>query len=107
MSDMGFILIGDEMIDIRGLHDIVSKRQLDALGYMLRYLEVHNTDRKIDIDARIEELYDKIANEGLDTVFSAFFTTTERFLDMPRKLELKALINRMRHIHYRGESAYE
>ena len=107
VSDMGFILIGDEMIDIRGLHDIVSKRQLDALGYMLRYLEVHNTDRKIDIDARIEELYDKIANEGLDTVFSAFFTTTERFLDMPRKLELKALINRMRHIHYRGESAYE
>ena len=107
VSDMGFIFIGDEEIDIRGLHDIVSKRQLDALGYMLRYLEVHNTDRKIDIDARIEELYDKIANEGLDTVFSAFFTTTERFLDMPRKLELKALINRMRHIHYRGESAYE
>ena len=107
VSDMGFIFIGDEMIDIRGLHDIISKRQLDALGYMLRYLEVHNTDRKIDIDARIDELYDKIADEGLDTVFSSFFTTTERFLDMPRKLELKALINRMRHINYREESAYE
>ena len=104
---MGFIFIGDEKIDIRGLHDIVSKRQLDALGYMLRYLEVHNTDCKVDLDARINELYDAVASEGLDTVFSSFFTTTERFLDLPRKYELKALINRMRQINYRGESVYE
>lgn len=95
------------MIDIRGLHDIVSKRQLDALGYMIRYLEVHNTDRKIDINIRIDELYDKIAHEGLDMVFSNIFTTTERFLDLPRKLELKALINRMRYINCTGEDAYE
>jgi len=107
VSDMGFIFIGDEKIDIRGLHDIVSKRQLDALGYMLRYLEVHNTDCKVDLDARINELYDAVASEGLDTVFSSFFTTTERFLDLPRKYELKALINRMRQINYRGESVYE
>ncbi len=33
-------MIRDEMIDIRGLHDIV-----DALGYMLRYLEPHNKDQ--------------------------------------------------------------
>ena len=107
VSNMGFIIIGDEMIDIRGLHDIVSKRQLDALGYMIRYLEVHNTDRKIDINIRIDELYDKIAHEGLDMVFSNIFTTTERFLDLPRKLELKALINRMRYINCTGEDAYE
>lgn len=96
VTDMGFIMIGDEIIDIRGLHDIVSKRQLDALGYMLRYLETQNKDRKIDLDARIDELYDEIAKEGLDIVFSNFFTTTERFLDLPRKCELKAIVNRMR-----------
>lgn len=107
VSDMGFIIIGDEMIDIRGLHDIVSKRQLDALGYMLRYLEAHNKDRKIDIDARIDELYGEIEKEGLDTVFSNFFTTTERFLDLPRKFELKAVINRMRHVDYLGENLHE
>ena len=102
VSDMGFIFIGDEKIDIRGLHDIVSKRQLDALGYMLRYLEVHNTDCKVDLDARIDELYDTIASEGLDTVFSSFFTTTERFLDLPRKYELKSVINRMREITFKA-----
>ncbi len=100
VSDMGFIIIGDEMIDIRGLHDIVSKRQLDALGYMLRYLETRNNDSIINLNARIDELYEQIEREGLDTVFSGFFTTTERFLDLPRKHELKAVINRMRRIKY-------
>lgn len=106
VSDMGFIIIGDEFIDIRGLHDIVSKRQLDALGYMLRYLETRNTDRKIDLETKIEALYDVIEKEGLDTVFSSFFTTTERFLDLPRKQELKAVINRMRKIIIKGEFDY-
>ena len=99
ISDMGFIIIGDEYIDIRGLHDIITKRQLDALGYMLRYLEIHNTDHKIDLDTKIDELYEEIEKEGLDTVFSSYFTTTERFLDLPRKQELKAVINRMRKIN--------
>lgn len=98
VSDMGFIIIGDETIDVRGLHNIVSKRQLDALGYMLRMLEITNADKKIDIAKKIEELYQKIENEGLDSVFSSFFTTTERFLDLPRKQELYAVINRMRRI---------
>ena len=43
-----------------------------------------------------------IEKEGLDTVFSSFFTTTERFLDLPRKQELKAVINRMRKIIVRA-----
>ena len=44
VSEMGFILIGDERIDVRGLHNIVSERQLDALGFMLRHLEISNKD---------------------------------------------------------------
>lgn len=98
VSDMGFILIGDEQIDVRGLHDIVSPRQLDALGFMLRYLEVTNKENKIDLRRRIDELYEKMEEEGVDVLYSAFFTTTERFLDLPRKQELFALINRMRKI---------
>lgn len=105
VSDMGFIIIGDEYIDIRGLHDIITKRQLDALGYMLRYLETHNKERKIDINARIDELYSEIEKDGLDTVFSSYFTTTERFLDLPRKQELKAVINRMRKVNIKAGEA--
>ena len=97
---MGFILIGDERIDVRGLHDIVSKRQLDTLGFMLRKLETTNWDHKIDLQKKVDELYEKIDVEGLDVLYSSYFTTTERFLDLPRKQELYALISRMRKIHY-------
>ena len=99
VSDMGFVIIGDEKIDVRGLHDIVSPRQLDTLGFMLRYLEVSNDDRKIDIERKINDLYARIDEEGLDFLYSSFFTTCERFLDLPRKQELMALINRMRKIN--------
>lgn len=100
VSDMGFILIGDERIDVRGLHDIVSKRQLDAMGFMLRRLEIENSSRKIDLQRKIDELYATIEHEGLDVLYSSYFTTTERFLDLPRKQELFMLINRMRNLHY-------
>lgn len=99
VSDMGFVIIGDEKIDVRGLHDIVSPRQLDTLGFMLRYLEVSNNDRKIDIERKINDLYARIDDEGIDFLYSPFFTTCERFLDLPRRQELMALINRMRKIN--------
>ena len=96
---MGFVIIGDEKIDVRGLHDIISTRQLDTLGFMLRYLEVSNSDRKIDIERKINDLYARIEEEGIDFLYSSFFTTCERFLDLPRKQELMALVNRMRKIN--------
>ena len=99
VSDMGVILIGDEKIDVRGLHDLVSFRQLDTLGFMLRYLEISNTDRKINIEKQLDDLYARIDKEGIDFLYSPFFTTCERFLDLPRKQELMALINRMRRIN--------
>ena len=99
VSDMGFVIIGDEKIDVRGLHDIVSPRQLDTLGFVLRYLEVSNNDRKIDIERKVNDLYARIDKEGIDFLYSSFFTTCERFLDLPRKQELMALINRMRKIN--------
>jgi hypothetical protein len=98
VSDMGFIIIGDERIDVRGLHDIISRRQLDALGFMLRELEISVNEHKIDIRKKVDELYEKIEQNGLDFLYSSFFTTTERFLDLPRKQELLAVINRMRKI---------
>lgn len=100
VSDMGFIIIGDEMIDVRGLGNVVSQRQLDALGFMLRYLEISNIDSKIDIRDKIDRLYERIEREGLDCIYSSYFTTGRRFLDLPRKIELMALISRMKHIRF-------
>lgn len=100
VSDMGFIIIGDERIDVRGLHNIVNPRQLDTLGFMLRYLEVSNNETKIDITKKVNELYRKISSEGVDFLYSGYFTTCERFLDLPRQNELLAIINRMRHVKF-------
>ena len=107
VSDMGFIFIGDENIDVRGLHDIVSKNQLYALGFMLRYLEISNIDAQIDITKRISELYEKMELEGVDSVFSSYFTTCERFLDLPRKQEFMALINRMREVKWSAQKVVD
>ena len=96
VSDMGFIIIGDECINTSGLHDIVSPSQLDTLGFMLRYLMISNKDCEIDITERIDEMYKKVENEGLEWLYSSFFTSTKRFLDLPRKQELLALVNRMK-----------
>lgn len=107
VSEMGIIFIGDEKIDVRGLHDIVTPRQLDAIGFMLRCLESTNNQQRIDIKKRVDELYEKIAVEGLDCVFSSFFTTCGRFLDLPRKCELLAVINRMRKINFKMDDDME
>lgn len=100
ISDMGMVAIGDERIDVRGLHNVITPRQLTALGFMLRYLEVKNADERIDIAQAIAKLYEDIERDGLDTVFSSYFTECERFMDLPRMIELRALIARMRHTAY-------
>jgi len=98
--DLGFIMIGDEKIDVRGLHDIVTPRQLFALGFMLRNLEISNNQDIVELEKRVDELYERIESEGLDRVYSGYFTTCERFLDLPRKQELLAVVNRMRKVKY-------
>lgn len=100
VSDMGMVAIGDERIDVRGLHDIITPRQLTALGFMLRYLEIKNAEEKIDMPRAVDELYKDIEREGLDVVFSSYFTDCERFMDLPRRIELRALAARMRHTAY-------
>ena len=100
VSNMGIIFIGDEKLDVRGLHDLVSPYQLDALGFMLRYLAVSNNERIIALERQIDGLYQAVEKEGLDFIYSSFFTTCERFLDLPRKCELMAAVYRMRKIQY-------
>lgn len=102
VSDMGFIFIGDEKIDLRSLRDIITERQLNALGFMLRYLEISNRDSEIRIAERIDELYLMIEREGLDAVYSGYFTDMGRFMDLPRKCDLMAVVNRMRGIGING-----
>ncbi|MBR2297197.1 MAG: hypothetical protein IKA43_07335, partial [Clostridia bacterium] len=79
----------------------VTERQLVALGFIIRHLEITNRDEIIDIKKKVDKLYSKIEKEGLDTIYSSYFTTCERFFDLPRRQEIYALINRMRLVNYK------
>lgn len=100
VSDMGFIFIGDERIDIRMLHNIASIPQLTAIGYILRKIENENTKDSIDVEQCVDSMLEVMREKGLESVYSAFFTDCGRWLELPRKNELIAVINRMRNISF-------
>lgn len=117
VSDTGFIVIGDERIDVRALHDIATTAQVDALAFMLRFLARgadHSNEleilalamrgltcniaaHEIDVTEHVGKLYAQIEQEGINIIDTGFFVTMNRFLDLPREFELRAAINRMRY----------
>ncbi len=93
------IVIGDERLDLRMLPGITSHAQLNALAYILRYIEVRSTSEIISVEKAISEAYEQIETNGLDSIFPNVFLT-ERWLELPRKIELAAAINRMRTVKF-------
>ncbi|MCL2708016.1 MAG: ABC-ATPase domain-containing protein [Defluviitaleaceae bacterium] len=116
VSDTGFVIFGDERVDVRGLHDLATGAQIYALAFMLRYLAQKVDDGgeleklalsmrgikkagaigRIDIKKEADDLYARIEREGIDFIGTGFFPSMERFLDLPRKAELFAAVYRMR-----------
>jgi len=94
-----YILIGDEKIDLRMLPGITSHAQLNALAYILRFIEIRSTSETTHIEKAISEAYNQIESKGLDSIFPNIFLT-ERWLELPRKIELAAAINRMRTVEF-------
>ena len=109
VPDIGYIIIGDEKIDIKPIHDIVCHDQRTAIGFMIRLIENRNSgdlfrepDREtIDITEEVDKLYAEIEEHGLDHVYSGFFPGCDRFMAYPRKIDLLAVINRMRRVEYK------
>ena len=58
-------------------------------------------ENEIPLAEKLQTLYEKLEKEDLDFLYSSYFTTCERFLVVPRKQEVYAVINRMRKIHYK------
>jgi len=119
VSETGFIIVGNEKIDIRNLHNVNTDAQINALAFMLRYLmragtvetdEIEalalkmrglsgdNKNPAVNVDALIREMYDSIASDGLNVIDTGFFTTMNRFLELPREIDLRAAIARMRFV---------
>ncbi|WP_438432239.1 P-loop domain-containing protein [Gorillibacterium sp. sgz500922] len=100
VSSMGYILMGDEQIDIRGLYNITSEAQLAAIAFLIRKIAISNQDRVIPLQERIRKALDDMEREGVDRVFSSFFPGFERWLELPRLNEVLAVLNRMKHLKF-------
>ncbi|WP_276948043.1 P-loop domain-containing protein [Acetatifactor muris] len=130
VSELGFLMFGEEQIDIRMLHDIASLAQLSAIAFLVRRLieqlnplgrfqrfslpgavsqqEVSEAadmqssgergvpPRWICRKQEVERLLEEAGKEGLESVYSTFFTECGRWMDMPRKYEILAVLSRMR-----------
>lgn len=129
--DLGFLILGDERVDIRMLHDIVSVPQLNAIAFLLRRLmnrlnplerfrkftapgartavteeggETWEDEEDmaalspkwVCLKEEVDRLLEEIEEAGLESAFSPFFTECGRWMDLPRKYELLAVLARMR-----------
>ncbi|MBR6478166.1 MAG: ATPase [Lachnospiraceae bacterium] len=100
VPDMGFILIGEEKIDVRGIQDVSCQEQRTALGFMLRLIELRQIEANVDVKEQVKRLYEEIEEKGLDAVYSGNFPECDRFMALPRMIDLMALISRMREVSY-------
>lgn len=113
VSDLGFLILGEERIDIRMLHDIASIPQLNAIAFLLRRLigrlnplerfqkfavpePAETSPGWICREKEVERLLEEIKREGLESAYAPFFTECSRWMDMPRKYEILAVLSRMR-----------
>lgn len=114
VSDLGFLLLGQNRVDVRMLHNVVSAPQLTAIAFLLRKLfnQVNPLDRfqkfsataedegvgsgQVCLRDEVERLLAEVRAEGLETFFSPFFTECGRWMDLPRKYELLAVLSRLR-----------
>lgn len=100
VTDVGIIYVGEEAIDLRMLSGLITQAQRNAVGYLIRHLEVSLNETKLDVRKKLDALYRRMEAEGFDCIFSNHFTECERFMDLPRKEDVLAAVNRMRRVMF-------
>lgn len=115
VSDLGFLILGENRVDIRMLHNIVSIPQLNAIAFLVRKLfnqvnplerfqkfsytvsgEETSEPKWICRKDEVERVLTEIEAEGLESAYSPFFTECGRWMDLPRKYEILAVLSRLR-----------
>lgn len=102
VTDMGIVSLGEEVIDLRMLSGLITPAQKNAVGFLIRYLEMSQNEPSVNLRERLDLLYQRIETEGLDCIFSNYFTACDRYLDLPRQEEVLAAVNRMRKVRFAG-----
>ena len=89
------------MIDLRGLQQLMTDGQRQAVGFLLRYLMIREKEEVFSLSERLETLMLQLEKEGLDAIYSSYFTSCGRFFDLPRMQDIIAVVYRMRQLTYR------
>lgn len=92
------VSVGQELIDLRYVEQLVDSGQLQTLGYVMKYMEERGFDGKHTIQELVESLYKKLEKEGFAELFSKREQGSEipGYLAMPRREEILACVNRYR-----------
>ena len=101
VSEMGFLCVGNENIDIRAIPGLATPEMQNAAAFLIRYLMVTRRPEQTTLDGALDALYRRVETEGIELCYSKVFTDCSRFLDLPRPADVKAVIHRMRGIQLR------
>lgn len=98
MKTMGrdSISINREVIDVRYVEQLMDTEQLAALGYMLKYMQIHFFDGKHTLTQAVDALWDVLQKKGIAAVCESSYLPCG--LAMPRKQEVFACVNRYRRL---------
>ena len=107
VSDMGFLCVGNENVDIRAIPGLATPGMQNAAAFLIRYLMVTRKPEQNTMDGALDELYRRIETDGLELCYSKVFTDCSRFLDLPRPADVQAVIHRMRAIQLRKKHPAE
>ena len=107
VSDMGFLSVGEENVDIRAIQGLATPEMQNAAAFLIRYLMITRKPDTETLDGALELLYDRVEREGIELCYSNSFTDCSRFLDLPRMADVAAVIHRMRGIQLRKKRPAE
>lgn len=100
-NDMGFLLIGSETVDLRGIFSLMTDAQRNAAAFILRTVMVSHRPGPLDFASELDAVYERIRREGLHAVYTTFFTTMRLPMELPRPIDIEAVVFRMRRIGWR------
>ncbi|MBR5366045.1 MAG: hypothetical protein IK132_07380 [Clostridia bacterium] len=100
-NDMGFLLIGAEQIDLRGIYSLMTEGQRTAAAFILRAVMVSHRPGPLDFAAELDAVMARIRREGLHAVYTSFFTTMRLPMEMPRRIDIEAVVARMRRVRWK------
>ena len=99
-NDMGFLFIGSEQVDIRGIFSLLTAGQRTAAAFILRAVMIAHRPGPLDFEAELDAVFEKIRAKGLHELYTAFFTTMSMPMEMPRRIDMEAVVNRMRRLKW-------